>query len=214
MRNRPFAACRCRCLLDIAPCRRPLFAGWHDEFLLNDLRISTRLLVILTFYEKAHFFFGTLAPFFLASESPIAMACLRVFTRPPLPPFPLFNVPRLRRRIALSTVLPAALPYLRLPFLFAGMVFLFCNLRRGQIGLELAQRGAWVRENEAAFCGPVSVTQLDQHYIPKSPPRRSSEQGQDPRGIAAKLFRSFKFVLKTKQIARHNSAFGNNGAEF
>src|SRR5207237_6087510 len=41
-----------------------LFAGWHDEFLLNDLRISTRLLVILTFYEKAHFFFGTLAPFF------------------------------------------------------------------------------------------------------------------------------------------------------
>src|SRR5438477_3024338 len=83
MRNRPFAACRCRCLLDIAPCRRPLFAGWHDEFLLNDLRISTRLLVILTFYEKAHFFFGTLAPFFLASESPIAMACLRVFTRPP-----------------------------------------------------------------------------------------------------------------------------------
>ncbi len=143
--------------------------------------------MILTFYEKAHFFFGTLAPFFLASESPIAMACLRVFTRPPLPPFPLFNVPRLRRRIALSTVLPAALPYLRLPFLFAGMVFLFCNLRRGQIGLELAQRGAWVRENEAAFCGPVSVTQLDQHYMPKSPTRRSSEQGQDFRGIAAKL---------------------------
>jgi len=67
------------------------------------------------------------------------------------------------------------------------MVFLFCNLRRGQIGLELAQRGAWVRENEAAFCGPVSVTQLDQHYIPKSPTRRSSEHGQDFRGIAAKL---------------------------
>ena|SRR5207244_657135 len=101
MRNRPFAACRCRCLLDIAPCRRPLFAGWHDEFLLNDLRISTRLLVILTFYEKAHFFFGTLAPFFLASESPIAMACLRVFTRPPLPPFPLFkgtSIVQLNRR--------------------------------------------------------------------------------------------------------------------
>jgi len=86
------------------------------------------------------------------------------------------------------------------------MVFLFCNLRRGQIGLELAQRGAWVRENEAAFCGPVSVTQLDQHYMPKSPTRRSSEQGQDFRRYSSKaavVFRSFKFVLKTKQIARH-----------
>ena len=88
------------------------------------------------------------------------MACLRVFTRPPLPPFPLFNVPRLRRRIALSTVLPAALPYLRLPFLFAGMVFLFCNLRRGQIGLELAQRGAWVRENEALLVDPASTARI------------------------------------------------------
>src|SRR5438552_15649203 len=142
MRNRPFAACRCRCLLDIAPCRRPLFAGWHDEFLLNDLRISTRLLVILTFYEKAHFFFGTLAPFFLASESPIAMACFRVFTRPPLPPFPLFNVPRLRRRFALSPVFPAALPYLRLPFLFSGLVFFFCNLRRRLLVMRFALCGA------------------------------------------------------------------------
>jgi hypothetical protein len=33
--------------------------------------------------ELDDFFFGTLAPFFRASDSPIAMACLRLFTRPP-----------------------------------------------------------------------------------------------------------------------------------
>jgi hypothetical protein len=58
---------------------------------------------------------GTLAPFFRASDSPIAMACLRLVTVPPLPPFPLLSVPFFRRRIALSTDLPAACPYRRLP---------------------------------------------------------------------------------------------------
>jgi hypothetical protein len=43
----------------------------------------------------------------------MAIACLRLLTRPPLPPRPLRNVPRLRRRIALSTRLDAARPYLR-----------------------------------------------------------------------------------------------------
>src|SRR5205085_188412 len=62
-----------------------------------------------------HFFLGTLAPFLRASESPMAIACLRLFTLPPLPPLPDLSVPRLRRRIALSTVLPAALPYFRPP---------------------------------------------------------------------------------------------------
>ncbi|HEU5171247.1 MAG TPA: hypothetical protein VFU46_11955 [Gemmatimonadales bacterium] len=56
---------------------------------------------------------GTLAPFFRASESPIAIACLRLFTLPPLPPRPLRSVPRFRRRIALSTLLLAFGPYLR-----------------------------------------------------------------------------------------------------
>src|SRR5580693_3689661 len=59
-------------------------------------------------------FFGTLAPFFRASESPIAIACLRLFTTPPLPPFPERSVPFFSRRTAFSTLLPAALPYLRL----------------------------------------------------------------------------------------------------
>src|ERR1700722_7203621 len=57
-------------------------------------------------------FFGTLAPFFRASESPIAIACLRGFTTPPLPPFPERRVPFFSRRTALSTDLLAALPYL------------------------------------------------------------------------------------------------------
>jgi len=52
---------------------------------------------------------GTLAPFFLASESPIAIACLRLFTVLPL--LPDLSVPFLRRRIALSTRFDAALPY-------------------------------------------------------------------------------------------------------
>ena len=41
---------------------------------------------------------GTFAPFSRASDSPIAIACLRLVTRFPLRP--LFSVPRLRRRIA------------------------------------------------------------------------------------------------------------------
>ena len=45
----------------------------------------------------------------------MAIACLRLFTRPPLPPRPLRSVPLLRRRIALSTRLLAARPYLRRP---------------------------------------------------------------------------------------------------
>jgi hypothetical protein len=53
---------------------------------------------------------GTLAPFFRASDRPMAMACFRLFTRPPLPPGPLRNVPRLRRRMALSTRFDAAFP--------------------------------------------------------------------------------------------------------
>src|SRR5579863_4457600 len=58
-------------------------------------------------------FFGTFAPFLRASESPIAIACLRLFTAPPLPPFPERRVPFFSRRTALSTALLAALPYLR-----------------------------------------------------------------------------------------------------
>jgi hypothetical protein len=53
---------------------------------------------------------GTLAPFSRASDSPIAMACSRLFTFPPRPPGPLRKVPRFLLRMALSTRLLAALP--------------------------------------------------------------------------------------------------------
>src|SRR5499427_9053243 len=61
-------------------------------------------------------FRGTRLPFFRASESPMAMACLRLFTRPPLPPFPLRSLPRFRLRIALSTSWLALRLYFRRPF--------------------------------------------------------------------------------------------------
>jgi len=77
--------------------------------------------------QAAFFFGGTFAPFLRASDNPIAIACLRLFTVPPFPPRPDFNVPFFSRRIALATLLPAALPYLRpldffpAPFFFAAM---------------------------------------------------------------------------------------------
>jgi hypothetical protein len=66
-------------------------------------------------------FDGTFAPFSRASERPIAIACLRLVTRPPWPAFPRLSVPLFRRRIALSTDLPAPRPYLRPPDFFAAM---------------------------------------------------------------------------------------------
>src|SRR5581483_7323154 len=76
---------------------------------------SARILYQLRRICLAHLylldFLGTLAPFFLASESPIAIACLRLFTFPPFPPFPDRNVPFFLRLMALATVLPAAFPY-------------------------------------------------------------------------------------------------------
>jgi hypothetical protein len=68
------------------------------------------------FFDEAFFddfFLGTLAPFFRASESPIAIACSRLVTFPPWPDFPRLRVPFFRRCIARSTDLPARLPYLR-----------------------------------------------------------------------------------------------------
>jgi len=43
----------------------------------------------------------------------MAMACLRLVTRTPLPPLPERSVPRFLLRIALATVLLAPLLYLR-----------------------------------------------------------------------------------------------------
>src|SRR5437763_16376536 len=56
------------------------------------------------------FFDGTLPPARRASERPMAMACLRLFTF--FPEEPLFSVPCLRSCIAFSTFSPAFFPYL------------------------------------------------------------------------------------------------------
>ncbi|MBU6461675.1 MAG: hypothetical protein KGK01_16510 [Bradyrhizobium sp.] len=56
-------------------------------------------------------FFGTFLPLALASESPIAIACLRLFTF--RPERPLFNVPALRFFIARLTSEEAFFEYLR-----------------------------------------------------------------------------------------------------
>ena len=73
-----------------------------DFFLLLDV------FLLLDFFDDR--FLGTFAPFSRASESPIAIACSRLFTVPPLPPRPRLSVPFLRRFIALSTRLPADFP--------------------------------------------------------------------------------------------------------
>jgi hypothetical protein len=61
--------------------------------------------------RSIHFLRGTLAPFFRASERPIAIACFRLVTRPPFPAFPDRNVPWFLRRIALLTVFCDDFPY-------------------------------------------------------------------------------------------------------
>ncbi len=61
---------------------------------------------------------GTLAPSSRASESPIAIACLRLVT---LRPLPLFSVPRFRSCIARATFLLALRPYFRPLDFFAAM---------------------------------------------------------------------------------------------
>src|SRR3954466_13652193 len=62
-------------------------------------------------FFRPFFLLGTFFPFLRASESPMAIACLRLFTFPPLPPLPRFRVPFFLRFIARSTSLPALFEY-------------------------------------------------------------------------------------------------------
>jgi hypothetical protein len=65
----------------------------------------------LAFFPLFEVFFGTFAPAALASERPIAMACLRLLTF--VLERPLFNVPALRFFIARSTLADAFFEYFR-----------------------------------------------------------------------------------------------------
>src|SRR5580700_8323890 len=61
--------------------------------------------------SQLDFLLGTLAPFLRASNRPIAIACFRLFTTPPLPFFPERSVPRFSRCNAFLTLSLAALGY-------------------------------------------------------------------------------------------------------
>jgi hypothetical protein len=74
------------------------------------------------------FFGGTFAPFFRASERPMAIACFRLVTLPPLPPLPDRSVPRFSRAIAFSTLFPAAFPYFAMLVLLKRIEFQFAPL--------------------------------------------------------------------------------------
>src|SRR5882757_187750 len=66
-----------------------------------------RFFAVFRFFEA---FFGTFLPLALASDSPIAIACLRLVTFLPEPP--LFSVPALRFFITRSTSVDAFFEYL------------------------------------------------------------------------------------------------------
>jgi hypothetical protein len=86
-----------------------------DDFRLEgDFRVEDFLRVAADFDDfDVDFLAATFLPFLRASERPMAIACLRLFTVPPRPPLPLLSVPRLRRLMALFTSLDALLLVLR-----------------------------------------------------------------------------------------------------
>jgi hypothetical protein len=80
-----------------------------EDFRLEDFRPVDDLRDFFEdFFED--FFLGALAPERRASDSPIAMACLRLFTF--FPERPLFSLPRFISCIAFFTFLRDFLPYL------------------------------------------------------------------------------------------------------
>jgi hypothetical protein len=81
----------------------------HDEnWELRSYFFAAFFFDVLRFFAA---FFGTFLPSALASESPIAIACLRLVTF--LPDRPLFKVPALRFFITRSTSADAFLEYFR-----------------------------------------------------------------------------------------------------
>jgi hypothetical protein len=84
----------------------------YCEFALSHISESRCGVPIHPFHP--FFFAGTFAPAFRASDSPIAMACLRLVTFFPLRP--LLSLPRFMARISLSTLFPAEGEYFRVDF--------------------------------------------------------------------------------------------------
>jgi hypothetical protein len=111
-------------------------------FLADDLRVDLllrfepdlRVVFLLADFFLADFFAGTFPPSRRASDKPIAIACLRLFTV--LPERPLFNVPRLRSCIALFTFCWAFLPYLAM---HTSMSMASSSLASARLGLQQAR---------------------------------------------------------------------------
>jgi hypothetical protein len=105
---------------------------------------------------------GTFAPFFRASDSPIAIACFRLFTVPPFPPFPDFNGPFLRRRIALATRFDAERPYFFTPALrrarFFAAIGVSVNGGCGPNAFEKRNSGSTISRTLGAMVAPPAVT--------------------------------------------------------
>ncbi len=97
-------------------------------------------------------FRGTFAPFFRASDKPIAIACFRLFTVLPL--LPDLSVPFFLRRMALSTRLDAALPYFRRPDDFRAAILL---LRLSVVVADLGSLARVVPENNASITVVVNL---------------------------------------------------------
>jgi hypothetical protein len=107
--------------------RYDFFLPDEDLLLAEDFRLAEGFRLDDAFFLAAGFlldeafflldddFFGTFPPAFLASDNPIAIACLRLLTF--FPELPLLSVPALRSCIAFLTLLCAFLPYLAMSYL-------------------------------------------------------------------------------------------------
>jgi hypothetical protein len=89
--------------------KKTWMAGTSPAMTKNQCRRYFFDLLFLAFFFAV--FFGTFAPAALASERPIAFACLRLLTF--LPDRPLFKVPALRFFIARPTLADAFFEYFR-----------------------------------------------------------------------------------------------------
>lgn len=74
------------------PCRNPIRDDLHRSSRANAciVRVNFRRIHLILIFCLS---FGTFFPCFPATESPIAIACLRLLTTPPLPPLPRFSTP-------------------------------------------------------------------------------------------------------------------------
>jgi hypothetical protein len=89
-----------------------LAAGSFREDLISERRSTVSKIAAVAKTSADYlldFFFGAFLPSLRASESPMAIACFRLFTVLPLRP--LFRVPSLRSCIAFSTFFEAPLEY-------------------------------------------------------------------------------------------------------